>query len=559
MLPRLETKQGIALQHIKAVCFRRQATEFQFDISEFLVVAGVNNSNTLVDVSVHIWCWSPIVLNFSNHRNLINKNILLYLRIAYKCRVSMQNVAAWAKAIYLYSIDLGENTALSVMNSAQGHESIAGNFKDVAFLETAVIPSMFTDPNVVWPNMASLTIYGESIKTIPPYWKNTMPKLQILCLGSSNVKELPEFPWNNSTREFFHGLRHITPFLAYSFGTPLSVERNLYPRELFLKKNNIEDLSSHIFQGFLHSLSLEGNGLKAVGPSCFRNLEGLESIELANNKLVSLPETLFHGLTSLRYISLANNNISFLKPEQFEGLRNVRRIALNGNNLNYIPKGLFSSLKTLELLHLESNKITGIGENQFSRHSALREVLLQNNQLSSIPTWIFRLSKIEVINLSFNKITGFQGLYKALTKRSSLFRMIQRHVTLNLENNNITAVGDPWQLATTLNYYNGRFEIKLTGNPLTCDCEMSIFVERIYTELRLQVSSWQCGWPDQLKGKSILEVSENQWMRKEELQDCPAECVCRKRCTDEIIVVNCEGKGLSEVPSSTWSDQLNSI
>ena len=68
-------------------------------------------------------------------------------------------------------------------------------------------------------------------------------------------------------------------------------------------------------------------------------------------------------------------------------------------------------------------------------------------------------------------------------------------------------------------------------------------------EMRLQVYSWQCGWPHELKNKSILEVRENQWMHKEEPENCPAQCVCRKRCSDEIIVVNCEGKSLAEAPS----------
>ena len=39
-------------------------------------------------------------------------------------------------------------------------------------------------------------------------------------------------------------------------------------------------------------------------------------------------------------------------------------------------------------------------------------------------------------------------------------------------------------------------------------------------------------------------------MHKEEPENCPAQCVCLKRCSDEIVVVNCEGKSLAEVPSS---------
>ena len=122
-----------------------------------------------------------------------------------------------------------------------------------------------------------------------------------------------------------------------------------------------------------------------------------------------------------------------------------------------------------------------------------------------------------------------------------------RHVRLNLENNNITTLGFRWRFLRIFDLYP-RFQIKLTGNPLTCDCVMSVSIERIKLffmfnrEMRLQVYSWQCGWPHELENKSILEVRENQWMHKEEPENCPAECVCRRRCSDKIIVVSCEGK-----------------
>ena len=142
--------------------------------------------------------------------------------------------------------------------------------------------------------MVVLKLYSASMKTIPAHWKPTMPNLQQLSLSDRSVKEPSEFSWNNSTLNLFHGLRRITPTLISLFCTPLSIERNLYPRAVSLDYNNIEDLSSHIFRGFLHLLFIFfiRHGLKAVGPSCFRNLEGLEVLALSNAKLASLPETL---------------------------------------------------------------------------------------------------------------------------------------------------------------------------------------------------------------------------------------------------------------------------
>ena len=519
---RFETKQGATIQEISIDCLLDgdQRTVFPFNISEPLNIEGVyNRTDIFFSVAVVVTCWSPIVLNFTNQGNLVNKNILLDLRIDGSCRVSMQNLAVWAKATYLRSIAFAVNL-LSQMDSTQGNKNLAINFKDNPYLQTSINPLMFIAGNdkIFWSNRVGLFLLKR------PY--------QFLQLSFSSVKEPPEFPWK-STLDFFQCMT------------------NLFRPTLSLDYNNIGDLSSHIFRRLLHSFRLQENGLKAVGPSCFRNLQGLETVDLSSNKLVSLPETLFHGLTSLRYIFLARNNLSLVKPKLFEGLTNVKRIYLNDNSLIYIPKGLFSSLNKLEFLHLANNKIRATDENPFSPSSALEQVILQNNHLSVIPTWIFRLTKIKAIDLSSNRITGLQDIYKAI-KRTSPFKMDLLYTSFNLENNNITTFGTTTQVKTMIPYF---LNLKLTGNPLACDCAMSDNIEMIkrsiyYEDVRTQVSSWQCNWPHELKKKSILVVRENQWMRKEEPENCPVECVCRQRCSDQIIVVNCEGKSLVKVPSS---------
>ena len=527
---RFETKQGTAIQHLSLTC-KLYRDHFPFDIRVLLFVDQVYKNDIFLDVAFSVKCRLPMVVNFNNQRNLVHKNIFLDLRIGDDCKVSMQNLTVLAKATYLRSIELKLNL-LSEMDSTQGNDNLTSNFKDIAYLKTTINPCKLiaNDEEIFWPNKVKLFL-KTPINITSPFRNITVIRGQQLSLSFSSVKEPPEFPWN-STLDFYQCMR------------------NLFRPTLSLYYNNIGDLSTHIFRRLLHSLHLQGNELKAVGPSCFRNVEGIQAVNLSYNNLVSLPETLFLGLTSLRYIFLAGNNLSFLKPKLFQGLKNVKRIHLNDNNLYHISKGLFSSLNELEFLHLANNKITAIDKNLFPQHSPLRQLLLQNNYLSAIPTWIFKLTKIEVIDLSSNRITGIQGLYKAMEGK-----ILGPHVSFNLENNNITTLGTPEQFERALPYLVPWLYIKLTGNPLYCDCVMSANIEMIkrslyYEELRTQVSSWQCDWPHELKKKSILVVRENQWMRKEEPENCPAECVCRQPCSDEIIFVNCEGKSLVEVPRS---------
>ena len=494
-----ETKQGTFIPKVYVDCYLHggQRTEYSFDISKPLYFAGVQNFFSRLTVVVK--SFSPMVLNFRNHRNLDFKKILLDLRIQDDCgKVSMQNLAVWANATDLRSIELNLNLS-----------SVIGK---IAYLQTSINPSTLidADEDILWPNRVNLFL-----KT--PFQNNTV------SLSFSSVKEPPEFPWN-STLDFFQCMR------------------NFFHDTLSLHYSNIGDLSSHIFHELLRRL--QENGLKTARSSCFRNLEGIHAVNLSYNSLVSLPETLFHGLTSLRYIFLTGNKLSFLKPKLFQGLKNVKRIDLNDNNLNHIPKGWLNSLNKLEFLNLANNKITAINKNIFPRHSPLQHLILKNNYLSAIPTWIFNLAKIEVIDLSSNRITALQGFYKA-TERLQ----VVPHVSLNLENNNIKTLGNSAQFKRALKYVFLWLHIKLTGNPLYCDCEMQTLITDVKWVIPY-LDSFECGWPHKLKKKSIIKVKENQWMSKEEPKNCPAECVCLKRCSDKTIVINCEGKSLKELPSS---------
>ena len=577
-----KTKEGTFLQGAFVNCIlmsHESKVKFTFDINWALDMAEVDN-NTLFDVSVMFWCLSSIELDFINPQNTTNKNILLGLSFKGLCKVWTRNLAVFAKATDFRTIGLsGKKTTWSsesaFTNITQGNESLVDDFREIAEVKVYIslpenIPRMFTDTKNVWPNLAEMDIRGTSINEIPKQWKITMPLLQRLYLVKCNLTKPPEFPWNNSTLELYRELRRTDdPGL-----TLFQVQSNLYVRVLYLDKNNIKDLTSHEFRGFLHVLSLRENGLKAIGPSCFRNLEGIQTIFLGKNDLTSLPQNLFQGLTSLLNIILGSNNLTVIEQTLFKGLNNIKIIMLHHNNLHSIPTGLFSSLSSLELLNLAANNIARIEENPFPKDSALQELYLDKNKLSSFPPWIFQLRKITLIDLSSNQLT-FEELDKALDDfiipLDDPLDNAEPPIVLNLSNNNITTLLDSGGLdkikqdekiypvrQAKYTYLWKAYVIKLSKNPLVCDCIMSAIAQEIekllqeHPSIRSRFDTWQCHWPLELKNKSILEIREDQWLRREtELEDrnCPTDCTCRERCSNGIIVVDCEKKKLTEVPS----------
>ena len=576
--PSFETREGTNTKDFVVTCklnSQVRGIRYRFDISWVLNTFIDAESKTIINTSVWFSCLSPMELEFFNplSQSIVKKNIILSLSFKGECKVLMENLVVWAKFTDLRVLGF-QGKKLSVTRST--NLTVAKYFKEISAIivdnHVENLPGMFTDTRNIFPEMQRIALYHMSISRVPEQWKSTMPRLQYLYLKKNNLTQPPQFPWNNSTLEIFRTLRKTEYSIEQdvrNFG--VHVARNIYVRGLDLSYNNIEDLSSHEFRGFLHIILLEGNGLKSVGPTCFSNLKGIQTIDLRRNKLTSLPKNLFQGLSSLLNIFLGKNNLSFLEQNLFEGLENIKRIHLERNNLASFPDGLFRSLRSLEVVRLDANKITKIEQNPFPKHSGLRWLNLRNNKLSSFPSWIFGLMKIEVIDLSFNELT-FQELEKAIEDFDQpIFSdpLKKTPIVLNLSNNNISTLIDfagleqikvdrlisPLRQSKFV-YFWKAYVIKLSGNPLACDCIMWAVareVRKIFGTspiIKPRFDTWICDWPYRVKGKSILELGENQWMpRKSPPQNCPPKCFCQERCSDGIVVVDCEERNLTKFPS----------
>ncbi|KAJ0014119.1 hypothetical protein Pint_20221 [Pistacia integerrima] len=130
-------------------------------------------------------------------------------------------------------------------------------------------------------------------------------------------------------------------------------------------------------------LDLSSNQLSGTLPDCWIKFENLAVLNLANNGLSGTIPHSFGSLRNIQALSLSNNSFS----GEFPFLRNCTRLTvmdLQKNALSgKIPDWIGESLPNLVILSLQSNKFHG-----------------------NIPFQLCRLVNIQILDLSFNNITG---------------------------------------------------------------------------------------------------------------------------------------------------------
>ncbi|XP_036046569.1 leucine-rich repeat-containing protein 40 isoform X3 [Onychomys torridus] len=308
------------------------------------------------------------------------------------------------------------------------------------------------------------------LETVPPD-VGSMESLELLYLRRNKLRVLPEFP---SSRQL---------------------------KELYLSENQIEMLGAEHLQHLqaILVLDLRGNKLQSV-PEEMALLQSLERLDLSNNDISSLPCSL--GNLHLKFLALEGNPLRTIRREIIakgtqEVLKYLRsKIKDDGTSQNdFVPKTAMTlpsesrvnvhAIVTLKLLDYsdkqaalipddifdatKSNIITSVN---FSKNQ-LCEIPQRNNFLSSLPEEMSSLTKLQSINLSFNRFKVLPAvLYHIPTLEAVLIsnnqvgsvdpqkmKLMENLSTLDLQNNDLLQIppelGNCVQLRTLL----------LDGNP----------------------------------------------------------------------------------------------
>ncbi|XP_020082474.1 LRR receptor-like serine/threonine-protein kinase GSO2 [Ananas comosus] len=194
--------------------------------------------------------------------------------------------------------------------------------------------------------------------------------------------------------------------------------------------------TSHVVKLELGNLSLSGE----IKPS-LSLLSDLKHLDLSMNNFYgnSIP-THIGSLQKLKYLNLSNAWFNGIVPAQLGNLSNLRYLDLNAQNsifplisvdnmwwltnlsslkyldmsivnLSTVPNWLqvVNMLPSLEVLHLESSLLSGIPTSlSYVNFTSLKVLDLSGNLLNStLPKWLWNLSRITHLDLSYNNLHGF--------------------------------------------------------------------------------------------------------------------------------------------------------
>ncbi|CAG4957394.1 unnamed protein product [Parnassius apollo] len=239
-------------------------------------------------------------------------------------------------------------------------------------------------------------------------------------------------------------------------------------------------------------------------------------IDLQGNNLTIIFQSDFQNLNELKILQLSENQIHTIERDAFLSLNSLERLKLSNNRLGHLAEGLFVRLRHLQRLDLSRNELTAISRRTFRGLTALKSLHLDGNHLKCIDD-------------------------KALEHLKSL-------EVLTLNNNNLTYLSlEPASVARL-------HTLRLTDNPLVCDCRVS----RLLTALRAAVIvgvGARCQAPATLRGALLTELEVHELVCNGPtitiLAECSAEPRCPPpcRCTAEGTM-DCREKLLSELPST---------
>ncbi|XP_022715701.1 probable LRR receptor-like serine/threonine-protein kinase At1g07650 isoform X2 [Durio zibethinus] len=197
-------------------------------------------------------------------------------------------------------------------------------------------------------------------------------------------------------------------------------------------------------------LSLENNVFSGTIPPELGKLVNLENLILSANYLTGEFPSALSNLSKLTELRISSNNFTGKIPNNFQSWKQLEKLEIQASGFEGpIPPNLavLNNLTELRIsdLHGESSKFPNL-----RNMTNLRRLMLRSCNISGpIPEYIWELSRLQILDLSFNKLEG------KISGSNSLTTTEYMYLTSNL----LTGPIPDW-----LNTRDGRYQIDLSYN-----------------------------------------------------------------------------------------------
>ncbi|XP_074313388.1 putative LRR receptor-like serine/threonine-protein kinase At2g16250 isoform X2 [Silene latifolia] len=271
-------------------------------------------------------------------------------------------------------------------------------------------PQFSVDPLANLTQLASFNASGFVLPgQIPDLFGQSLGNLQVLDLGSCNIKGTIPFSLGNLTRLSVLVLSHnnISGIVPAALGQLVNLSTlDLSHNQL---TGSIPDSVSSLKN--ISVFDLSGNFLSGPIPPGIGMLSSLRTLNFSNNMLISDIPPQLGDLKALVDLDLSVNSLTSVLPPDLRGLRSLRKLVI-GNNLfsGELPAGLFPGLTQLQVVVLSHNNFSGKVPDALWTMPTLQLVDVSGNNFTGmLPNVSFNAnatSSVQVLNLSNNKYYG---------------------------------------------------------------------------------------------------------------------------------------------------------
>ncbi|XP_050369366.1 receptor-like protein 35 [Argentina anserina] len=401
---------------------------------------------------------------------------------------------------YVVGLDLSrEFVSCNIDNSSslfqlQYLQSLSVIHLDYNYFNSSVPRSFASFSNLTSLSLSHCNLLGTFPKEI-----FLIPSLEAIDL-SGNLElggSFPEFPRNRTELSTISLSR-----CNFSGSLTKSFENLTHLVELDISWNNFNSpISSIHWEALvnLKSLDFSNNHFNGSIPSSIVSLPLLGGLSLSNNNFAGkFPVLSNTSSVSLRNLLLGNNNLEGEIPTSIFNLQGLMNLDLSSNNLSGFP---------FTILHLASNKFGGLPE-FLKNQSTLWQLDLSRNQISGhIPNWIWRLTSLIILNLSFNSIVTLEPLLP-----NSTSTILTIFTLIDFSFNNLSG-----SIPKEIGEMKALIVLNLSGNAFTGEIPSSCGNMRSLESLDLSQNRLSGHIPQQLATLnflSVLNVSNNQLVGK---------------------------------------------